>query len=291
MRLRRRDTTVKTFVLAFIAALFVGVGSQRAAAAPLVYVVTASQQFGVVDLANGAFLPIGAPTLEPQTNLVWSDDALLSLTVSGDLVRMNPRTGQADVVGPTGLGFNAFDLAGVRDRLYVTDFSNNIYAVDGRTGAASLLRATGIAPDPNAPFTLNPDGTFNLCDESLYGVAGKLYATFDSFAVDPNKTDPGFLGITPFVQPALYQIDPGSGAATAIGPTDLGLGSTVEVEGNFYAFRLVITDFVGGFPVGYSQLVSLDLESGKTTFIRNIDPAAGPIFGAAPVRRRDDGRQ
>jgi hypothetical protein len=282
---------VKTSVLVLIAALFVGLGSRPAAAGPLVYVVTGNQQFGVVDLASGAFLPIGAPTPQPQTNLVWSGDALLSLTVSGDVVRMNPRTGEPSVVGPTGLGFNAFDLAGVRGRLYLTDFSNNVYAVDGGTGAATLLRATGIAPDPNVPFTLNPDGTFNLCDESLYGVAGRLYATFDSFAVDPNKSDAGFLGITTFVQPTLYQIDPGSGTATAIGPTDLGLGSTVEVEGRFYAFRLVITDFVGGFPVGYSQLVSLDLDSGKTTFIRNIDPAAGPIFGAAPVRRREDGSQ
>jgi outer membrane protein assembly factor BamB len=250
----------------------------------LVYVVTGYQQFGVVDLATGSFQAIGAPTPEPQANLVWSTGgALLSLTVSGNLVRVNPATGSTSVIGQTGLGYNAFDLAGVRGRLYVTDFSNNIYSVDQATGAATLLQATGIAPDPNAPFTLNPDGTFNLCDESLYGMNGKLYATFDAFAIDPNSGDPNYLGLTTFVQPTLYRIDPFTGAATAIGSTDLQLGATVAVGGTLYAFRLVVTGFVDGFPVGYSQLVSVDLDTGRTKFIRNIDPAAGPIFGAAPV--------
>jgi len=255
-----------------------------AAAGPLAYVVTVNQQFGVVDLESGAFLQIGAPTPEPQANLVWSGGTLFSLTVSGSLVKMDPATGQVTYVGPTGLGFNAFDLAGSRGQLFVTDFSNNLYSVDPATGAASFLQTTGIAADPTVPFTLNADGTFNLCDESLYGVGGKLYATFDSFAVNPNKGDPNFLAIKTGVDPVLYQIDPSTGTASAIGPTDLQLGSTVEVGGKVYAFRLVISDFVDGFPVGYSQLVSLDLTTGKTTFIRNIDAAAGPIVGAAPVR-------
>ncbi len=278
---------MRTSVLAGAVAVFLTSFCASATAAPLVYVVTGNQQFGVVDLADGSFHAIGAPTPEPQANLVWSaGGVLLSLAVSGDLVSVNPATGQTNVVGPTGLGFNAFDLAALQGKLYVTDFSNNIYSVDPATGAATPMQATGIAPDPNVPFTLNADGTLNLCDESFYGVRNKLYATFDAFAVDPNSGDPNFLGITMFVQPMLYQIDPATGAATAIGPTDPQLGATVEVDGTLYAFRLVITDFANGFPVGYSQLVSVDLETGKARFIRNIDPAAGPIFGAAPVRNQ-----
>jgi hypothetical protein len=281
---------MKTSVPAVSVAFFLTLLRGSAAAQPLVYVVTANQQFGIVDFASGAFQRIGAPTPEPQTNLVWSKSgSLLSLTAFGNLVRINPGTGETSVVGPTGLGSNAFDLAGVRGTLYATDFSNNIYSVDPGTGAATLLLATGMQPDPNVPFTVNSNGTLNLCDETFYGLGGKLYATFDSFAVNPKHGDPDFLGITTFVDPSLYQIDPATGAATAIGPTDLHLGAAVEVDGEFYAFKLVITDFADGFPLVYSKLVSLDLETGKTTFIRNIDPAAGAIFGAAPVRsRRED---
>jgi hypothetical protein len=256
-----------------------------ASAEPFVYVVTLSKQFGTVDLASGAFHPIGGPTTESLSNLVWWHGSLLSLTTSdpipGYLVKINPATGETKVIGATGLGFNAFDLAEVRGRLYLTDFSNNIYSVDPATGVASPIGATGMPPDPTIPFTFNDDGTLNLCDESFYGVGGMLYATFDSFRVDPNS-----LEITPAVNPALYRIDPSTGVATVIGPTALQLGASVEVDGKFYAFRVVITDFTEFGLEAYSQLVTLDLATGKTVFVRDIDAAPGPIFGAAPVRPR-----
>jgi hypothetical protein len=167
---------------ALIASLTLILFAASASAEPLVYVVTSNNQFGTIDLATGAFHPIGAPTPEGQSNLVWGPDgSLLSLTYSGNLEKINPATGGTTVIGATGLGSNAFDLAEVRGKLYATDFSNNIYSVDPKTGAAHFLRATGLPPDPNIPFSTNPDGTVNLCDESLYGVHGKLYATFDSF--------------------------------------------------------------------------------------------------------------
>jgi hypothetical protein len=40
-------------------------------------------------------------------------------------------------------------------------------------------------PDPHVPFTVNPDGTINLCDEVLNGVGGTLYATFHSVTLNP----------------------------------------------------------------------------------------------------------
>ena len=112
---------------------------------------------------------------------------------------------------------------------------------------------------------------------------GKLYATFDSFEFDPNP-GPNFLVITTKVNPKLYRIDPSTGIATPVGHTDVELSASVEVDGKFYGFRGVLTGFAGGFPLSYSQLVTLDLTSGKVSFVRSIDPAAGVIFGAAPVR-------
>ena len=154
-----------------------------------------------------------------MSNLVWGPDGLLySLTASGtdvgSLAKINPRTGEVTDIGSTGLGFNAFSLAGVRGKLYLTDFSNNIYRVNPETGVATPIAATGMPPDPNIPFTFNNDGTFNLCDEGFYGIEGALYATFDSFALDPNQTPPTIAHV--FVSPAVYRIDPSTGNATFV---------------------------------------------------------------------------
>lgn len=267
---------------AAIAAVVIIAFTPGANAAPLIYVVTSNQQFGTVDLATGEFHQIGAGTPEPLANLVWAPSGtLLTLSVSGNLDRIDPATGEVTVIGQTGLGINSFDLAEVRGKLYATDLSNNIYSVDPETGAATFLRITGVPPDPAYPFTFNNDGTINLCDEGLYGVGGVLYATFDAFTLNPSN-----LALTPTVQPGLYRIDPSTGAATFVANTILNLGSTVEVNGKFYGFKWVTLAFTDFGPELQSQLFTLDLATGQTRFIRNIDTAAAGIMGAVPLRRR-----
>ena len=258
---------------------------------PLVYVVT-SQQFGTLELATGLFHPIGSGTFpNALANLVWKNGSLLSLdTASGDLVEINPATGDIKHIGPTGMGVCgagscAFALGEARGTLYSTDLSNNIYSVNPYTGAATLLRATGIPADPHTPLTFTCDGgTFCLCDEGLYNMGGKLYATFDSFAIDPTRTLPN--RPYEYVPPGLYQIDPSTGAATFVAPTDWQLTALLDVDGKFYAFRGVIDgfNFDFGFPVAHTELVTLDLKTGQTNKLIDIDPSIGPIFGAAPVR-------
>jgi hypothetical protein len=250
--------------------------SASAAADPLFYVVTGEQQFGAVDLATGTFSQIGPSTPEIQSNLVWtSSGSLLSITGSGNLESINPSTGITSVVGPTGVGSNAFDLASVGGNVFLTDFSNNLYSVNPATGAARLIGPTGIPADPAVPFTVNPDGTINLCDEGLYGIGGSLYATFDAV-----KVDPASLAVTPVVNPNLYRIDPVTGEATLIGPTPPNIGAIAPANGDVYAFRAI---FSQPFPSAFNQALSLDLASGATAFVANIDPSAGPTFGAAPV--------
>ena len=291
----------QVLMLALVLSVLIGSSALSLGAAPpssrlFVYVVTANNQFGVVNLATGAFHQISV-TPEGQANLVWWNGSLLSLTFSGELEKINPATGETSDIGPTGLGFNAIDLGEVRGKLYATDFSNNIYSVNPGTGEATFLRATGISPIPVLSFTVNSDGTVNLFDESLYGTAGKLYATFDAFTVNPTtlvQTPDSEIPEFNCCGPTLYQIDPSTGIATAIGPTKLNLGSTVEVHGEFYAFRWVVTgcdpctpaaDFA---PQIKSQLLRLDLRNGNTTPVENaggpifVDAAAGGIAGAAP---------
>lgn len=259
----------------------------RASAAPLVYVVTGTQQFGVVDLSTGQFTPIGDGTPDALSNLVWYKGTLLTVTVSGpnigSLAKINPATGEETIIGQTGLSFNLFDLGEARGKLFVTDFSNNIYSVDPASGVATIIRATGIPPDPTIPLTFNNDGTFNLCDEGLYSVGGKLYATFDSFAIDPNQTPP--VRARENVVPALYQIDPSSGEATFVGNTDWQLTAIVEVQGKFYALRGVMDgfDFSFDFPIAHTEVVTLDLSTGQTSKVTDVDSSIGAIFGAAPA--------
>lgn len=299
---RLRKESLFLLMLAFVVPALIGsfvlsLGATPPTDQPLVYVVTFNNQFGVVNLATGAFRQIGPVTPEGQANLVWWDGSLLSLTVSGELEKINPVTGETSDIGPTGLGINAIDLGEVRGKLYATDFSNNIYSVNPHTAEATFLRATGIPPIPIVPFSVNSDGTVNVFDESLYGTAGKLYATFDALTVNPTTLVEIPDSENPDVNccgPALYEIDPATGAATVVGPTQLGLGSTVEVNGEFYAFRWVpvgcapctpAADFV---PLIKSQLLKLDLRTGKTTPVVNaggevfVDVAAGGIVGAAP---------
>jgi outer membrane protein assembly factor BamB len=246
-----------------------------------VYVVTAEQQFGIVNLTTGAFRPIGSGTPEPDGNLVRGAGGMLfSLaSLSGNLVSINPGTGATTVIGPTGLGSFAFALAGAGGRLYLTDFDNNLYHVDAATGTATLIGPTGIPRDPGfPPGSVNPDGTLNFCGETFYGVGDKIYATFHAFRIDPVT-----LAVSVEAAPKLWEIDPHSGLARLIGETSPDLLTSVRVDGRFYAFRSVFTAFSDFGPVSSTQLYSLDIGTGKATFLRNIDPAAGPIFGATPV--------
>jgi len=260
-----------------------------ASAAPLVYVVTVTQQFGTLDLASGQFRAIGNSTPDALSNLVWWKGALLTVTISGpnigSLARINPATGEETIIGQTGLGFNIFDLGAARGNLFVTDLNNNIYSVDPDTGVATAITATGMPPDPTIPFTFNDDGTFNLCDEGLYGANGKLYATFDSFALDVTKAPPSRAHA--HVAPALYQIDPGTGAAKFIAQTEWNLTALVAVDGRFYAFHGVIDgwDSTFDFPIAHAEVVRFNFVTGQTRKLADLDPSLGIILGAAPVRR------
>ncbi len=73
-------------------------------ASPLLYAVNAFQQFGVIDVATGVFTQTGSNTPESSGGLVpGPNGTLLTLTFSGNLDSIDPATGIATLVGPTGL--------------------------------------------------------------------------------------------------------------------------------------------------------------------------------------------
>lgn len=251
----------------------------QASASPIVYVVNSSQQFGTVDLGSGIFHQIGSLGTDAQSGLVPTPNgSLLTLALSGNLNSIDPVSGVTSLIGPTGLADcmspvspcglrSAADLGELGGTVYATDFSNNLYTVNTATGIATLIGPTGIpafTANPNIP---NPDGTFNIVDYTLFGAGGILYATFDVATIDFSS-----FTITPVVPPNLYQINPGTGFATLTAPTALSLSAAVNVDGTVYAFNAAL-----------NQVVTLDLTNGQTSFVSNLEPAAGLILGASPV--------
>jgi hypothetical protein len=83
---------------------------------------------------------------------------------------------------------------------------------------------------------------------------------------------------------ALWKINPDTGAATFVSQTDWQIGAIVQVNGHFYAFKGVLDGSEGGFPIAHTELDSLDLKTGKTHKIAELDSSLGLVVGAAPVR-------
>jgi len=258
-----------------------------ASADSLVYVVSAgitgNGTFGTVDLNTGAFQQIGPGEPDGYFGIApGPNGSLVSLTYTGNLDSIEPATGVPIRIGPTGLGncinptpscppTSAYALGGFNGKIYATDYANSIYVVDPATGKTTLLaQNSGI---PASPFVLgssNPDGTLNLGDEAIWQSGGKLYATYDAWVASFGPNGPSVVNVD--VAPELYGIDPTTGLATAIGPTALGIGAVVDVNGTDYAFD---------DPT--KQILALDLTNGSTTAVGNFDPAAGVIQGATPT--------
>jgi len=246
----------------------------------LVYVITGSPQFGAVDLHSGTFLPIG-PALPPDVGgglVQGPDKSLLTLAFSGNLVAIDPVTGKTSTVGSTGLGDcttpsspcgpnSANGIGRFDNDYYLTDFANNLYSVDPESGAAKLIGLTGIPAVPFSPLSVNPDGSQNVFNETLFSARGKLYANFAA-AVRPQGGPPDIV-----IQPAIWEINPKTGQAMRIAPTELGLTSIVNVNETIYAFS-----------VRTGQVVILDVSTGQTSAVSELDPAAGLIGGATPAR-------
>lgn len=89
-----------------------------------------------MDLATGAFHQIGPDTPVPLVNLVWLKESLLSVSESGNLSKVNLKTDDVTKIGPTGLGFNVFELAEVRGKFHLADFDNNL---NSRANYCSLI--------------------------------------------------------------------------------------------------------------------------------------------------------
>jgi hypothetical protein len=208
-----------------------------------------------MDLTTGAFSQIGSVISDPLGGLMsGANGNLLSLSLSGNLDSIDPATGVVSVIGATGLGNLAGVTAEFNGTAYATDLYNNLYSVNTTSGVASLIGPTGM---PICPSLISP---VEVSDETLFTANGNLYATFDGVnLMDSSLVD----------APELYQINPVTGLATAVGATALGLQAAVQI--NSIVYGLVFD------PAGLNSVVSLNVADGSTTFLNSY--ASSPVPG------------
>jgi hypothetical protein len=270
MYLRMRMLKSGLYVLLGLSA-----GLARGRADPVIEVITGSLQIGEMDLATGAFTPAASIPSTIQYLAPGPGGSLLTMDFGGDLDSINRTTGATTAIGPTGFSFcsgpascgtqSQLSFGGAGGTLYATDFANNLYTVNPTTGKATLVGPTGIPALTSNPLSANPDGTLNFYDENLFGAGGKLYANFDTGVLDPTTFTP-----TPVTSATVYQIDPTTGHATAVGATAFGMVTVAEINGVIY-----------GFEGPTNAIVTLNVANGATTFVSNYDPAVGLVEGAA----------
>jgi hypothetical protein len=172
------------------------------------------------------------------------------------LVRIDPESGQATVIGDLGLngqgdpGRNdALDLnmaAGCGGTLWLSSaVANKLWTVDRANGAARLVGSTGHALTGIVAY-----------GERLYGAGGKGDNTF-------------------------YRIDPATGAATAIGAFGSGITRWVnsvsmsfDEAGTLWAvINYVPPEHDTDIPADWSDLATIDPATGK---VHVIGPITGP---------------
>jgi hypothetical protein len=264
-----------------IASIAVVLSAASASADTFLYGVDFNSEFGAADVNTGSFALIGPGLPEGVTGLVpGPNGSLLTLGFSGELYSINPTTGAVTGVGNAGWntmvpggGPNSLgELGGI---VYATDANNNVYTVNPTNGMATLIGASGI-PGDAACGTFYGDGSANLCDETLFGSGGKLYATFDSFLMAP-----GGYPLTFLTPPELYSIDPTTGLATPIESVPGNIIAATDFNGTIYGFE----GYPGASdPIPFVNVYSInfDLATGDTSNIALLDPSAMGIFGATP---------
>jgi hypothetical protein len=215
-------------------------------------------QFGFLDIGTGTFqliadLPNGAQ------GIARADGKILAVDSSNNLIRISP-DGKAMVVGPTGIttpsphGATRVDVfASLKTGdLFLMDYSNNLYSVDRKTGAATLIGPTGIPAIVFLPYS-----------SSLAGDCHSLFFTLVERDGAGNVTLP----------PSLYRIDPRNAAATFVGSTARAVAGSGFINGTLYGFSIDLRLFGINEP---PHVFSIDTTTGTATRVTDLNvPGVG----------------
>jgi hypothetical protein len=243
----------RTHWSALVALLFAAVPGS-ALAGPISYVVSQNALnvpglFGTMDLSTGVFMQIGPANPAGYIGISTVGATVYAIDNNFNLVSINPMTGIPTVIGNTGISFPL--LAGSPSGAqYAVDVNNDLYSINTTTGAATLIGPTGLPPIPITDPTAIFENSFAISSNALY----YTYELVNSLA------------------PALYTLNPSTGAATLVGPTQSGIVGAGFINNTLYGFT-------GPF-VSTTDIYTLDPATGSATL---VTPTPVTVFGAAQI--------
>jgi len=247
-----------------LATALLAIGAIQATACPLAYVINFSGQFGIMDLATGAFTPVGkglantpdgiaGKTGGPFYTVDGATGHLLKIGLDGSATDVGD-THTGPNVGPDGVSVVGALTDG---SLYALDFSNRLFRINEKTGQLTLIGAL-----PSLPPQV-PEYAGNMVT-SLNGDGSKLYFTIQILE-GPLQTGP-----------ALYVIDPRTTAVDKypVQLSDLVIGSGL-VNDTFYLFG------AGGgiFTLNIATRQTAVVASYQSGLTEDTPPLTG-VFGA-----------
>jgi hypothetical protein len=260
--------TVKTTLLnVTVLALFLGcTASVRAGL--IDYVVSASGQFGTINLQTGAFTSIGTTNFSPDGFTGLPGGILYGNDYGSNLLAVNPATGQGTLVGNMGHGILAVYLRS-DGTMFGAAFDGSWYTINRSTGAATLVGATGLG--------LNYWG-------------GAFDSSGDMFLANGNGANSS----------NLYSVNASTGHATLIGSIGYAVAQLDFEQGTLFGFTADGTSIIsvntttgaGTFVAAQDPALNTVFGAATTDSLATPEPASfislaiGAVVGLAWRKRR-----
>ncbi len=242
--IKSRNVTISIAAVLLLLGLNLGARAEDRA-----YMITATRQFGVINLNTGAFQVLGN-TVPVLLGLGQTTDGkLYGSDANGILYQVNPPDGNATIVGSIGAANNG--VGSTTSGLYALDTSLSLYAINANTGTATRIGSTGINPNIGVVAT-----------SGLSTGSAILYLTFGP----SNAPD------------TLYSVNTATGAATAIGMSGVdGIGAMVFENGKLYAG----SNWQGSYQA--DTVYALNPATGIGAFVAHASGGATQFYGLAPA--------
>lgn len=224
----RQATAAAVLAAALLAAAPALAGDARA------YAVVQNGDFGVLDLATGAFTFRGNAGIGQVAGLgAGAGGTLYGVTTHGhQLYRIDPATGGATAVGAA-VAVDYLAFGSTTTALYGYGYDRILYRIDAATGAATALGATGVPTTGYFGFSAGSATLYEVHDAELYAIdqadgAATALGQSASGRFGAAVSVGGVLYAASDLPQAVYTLDPATGAGTAVAPIS---GTTQIVYG------------------------------------------------------------
>jgi hypothetical protein len=207
--------------------------------ANIAYVGSSTGQFGTINLATGAFTPLGSSG-QTLAGLAVADGDIFATsyhTANGTLYVVNPANGAVTSIGSAS-GVDYDDFGSTTTGLYAISFgaTQDLYSINPLTGAATLIGPTGLGYGSWRGLSTNSSALYFADGSDLYTIntstgAATLVGAFGGSAeMGVLLVEGGTLYGGDNIDGTIDTINFGTGAAT------LGPGPSAGFSGSFYGF-------------------------------------------------------